>query len=95
MIQYHDPQAATSIKTTPYDLAILDSAEHKITVGLLANGFPDSENFLQQIATVLQTQDANLRFEYYNKGNASIPASAEILHIIKTQCQAVITAYGH
>jgi hypothetical protein len=95
MIEYHDPHAATSIKATPYALAIPTSTANALTIGLLANGFPDSENFLNHIAAVLQTHEPDISFEYYNKGNASIPASPEILASIKTQCQAVITAYGH
>jgi len=95
MIKYHDPQAATSIDATPYNLAIPEAAHNELTVGLLANGFPDSENFLNHIASVLQTRESGIRFEYYNKGNASIPASAEILASIKDKCHAVITAYGH
>ena len=54
MIEYHDPHAATSIKTTPYALAIPTGTANALTVGLLANGFPDSENFLNHIAAVLQ-----------------------------------------
>ena len=33
--------------------------------------------------------------EFYNKGNASIAASPELLSSITSDCQAVVAAYGH
>lgn len=95
MIKYHDPQAEVSIEMVAYDLAIKLKGSNKSTVGLLANGFPDSENFLTHIASVIQDQEPGIKLERYNKGNASIPASDEILREIASKCQAVITAYGH
>ncbi len=95
MISYHDPQAEVDVKKIPYDLGIKLKGSNKSTVGLLANGFPDSENFLSCIAEVLQSQEPGIKVERYNKGNASVPANDEILGEISGSCQAVITAYGH
>ena len=95
MIEYHDPQANSSVAVTPYQLSVGLAAGKNVTVGLLANGFPDSENFLNLVAEALEIEVPGISFARYNKGNASIPASAEILSGIASQCQAVITAYGH
>ena len=95
MVKYHDPQAEVRIETVAYRLGIKLKGSNKSTVGLLANGFPDSENFLAHIASVIQDQEPGIKLERYNKGNASIPASDEILHEITQKCDAVITAYGH
>lgn len=95
MIEYHDPKAEVNVENIPYRLGITLTGSNQTTVGLLANGFPDSENFLNHIADVLQERQPGLTLERYNKGNASIPASAEILNSISQNCQAVITAYGH
>ena len=61
----------------------------------MANGFPDSENFLGLIAEVLQATEPGITVQRYNKGNASVPANDELLEEITGQCQAVIAAYGH
>ena len=95
MINFHDPQAEVNVEVIAYELGIRLKGSNNSTVGLLANGFPDSENFLDQIAAVLQDREPGIKVERYNKGNASIPASEEILAEIAGKCQAVITAYGH
>ena len=95
MIEYHDPRAEVNVENFPYDLSITLTGSNQTTVGLLANGFPDSENFLNHIADVLLEREPGVTLQRYNKGNASIPASPEILESIINDCQAVIAAYGH
>jgi len=95
MIEYLDPRAAVSMATTPYTLGIELAGSNQLTVGMLANGFPDSENFLYLIAEALQANEPGINVVHYNKGNASISASDEMLNSIKAECQALVTAYGH
>ena len=95
MIQYHDPRGKVVVEHYPYHLGITLKGSNKTTVGLLANGFPDSENFLAHIADVLAAEMPGLVLKRFNKGNPSIPASKEILQGIGDHCQAVIAAYGH
>jgi len=61
----------------------------------LANGFPDSENFLKHIGAELEQLIQGVDVRLWNKGNASIAAPQEMLDEIKSQCHAVIAAYGH
>ena len=79
---------------TPYGLRIDLEAGEPLTVGFLANGFPDSDVFLEEVAAAL-TKRTGVRARHWNKGNASIPASPQILAEIQSSCQAVIAAYGH
>ena len=95
MIEFHDPNAQVEVETTPYNLSITLEGSNQATIGLLANGFPDSENFLNHVAEVLLEREPGVTLQRYNKGNASIPASTEILAGIEADCQAVIAAYGH
>ncbi len=94
MIEFHDPRAPTEVAVTPYLLGIDLESGKDFTVGFLANGFPDSDVFLQEVATAL-TKRTGVKAKHWNKGNASIPASPKILDEIKASCQAVIAAYGH
>jgi hypothetical protein len=94
MIEFHDPRAPTDVTVTPYALSIDLGRESDVTVGFLANGFPDSDVFLQALADALVAR-IPVRTRHWNKGNASIPASPQILDEIGASCGAVVAAYGH
>ncbi|MFT5793598.1 MAG: hypothetical protein ACI9OF_001645 [Saprospiraceae bacterium] len=47
------------------------------------------------IAEALQADEPGIKVAHYNKGNASITASNEMLDSINNECHALITAYGH
>ena len=95
MIKFHDPRADMEIPLQSYELGIdLDSCNEP-TIGLLANGFPDSERFLEFIAQAIARKFPNIRFKAFNKGNASIKAPDTLLEDIVSSSLAVVTAYGH
>lgn len=93
MIQFHDPRAKPAVAAEPYDRRI--TVDGAVTVGLLANGFPDSEEFLGAIGAALVASRPGLTVRHYNKGNATVPASDELIQTITAECQAVVTAFGH
>ena len=95
MIEYHNPEGAVGIEATPYTLSTSIRGPSEISVGFLANGFPDSENFLNALQQAMQDIAPGLVARSYNKGNASVPASEEMLADLQSQCQAVVAAYGH
>jgi hypothetical protein len=65
------------------------------TVGLFANGFPDSVAFLEHIGAALRREVPGLHVKLWNKGNASALASEQHLGEIEAECTAVVAAYGH
>ncbi len=93
MVDFHDPRAPTRIESTPYALAARVQAG--VTVALLANGFPDSENFLDAIGGALAERVPGIELKAWNKGNASIPASDAMLAEIEASCDVAVAAYGH
>ncbi|HCD27070.1 MAG TPA: hypothetical protein DER02_06095 [Gammaproteobacteria bacterium] len=97
MLKFHDPRGASAIEDTPYTQSLdVDAMEGgNLTIGLLANGFPDSVNFLQAIADALVARLPNLNVRLWDKGNASIPAPESMLQEMRQSCQAVVAAYGH
>ena len=97
MITFHDPRGETATAIEPYALQCEVSAADGagITVGLLANGFPDSEQFLSALGRALQARLPALQIRSWNKGNASIPAPDTMLAEIVDTCQVGIAAYGH
>ena len=95
MIEYHNPEANVGTEPIPYDLALKISSGEQVTVGLLANGFPDSEEFLEEVGRALQALEPGIRIRAYNKGNASIPANEELVSEVGRDCAGVVAAYGH
>ena len=93
MVDFHDPRATTRVEKTPYTLGT--AVGTGVTIGLLANGFPDSDNFLEAVGTALKEQVPGITLKSWNKGNASVPASDDTLADIESSCDAAIAAYGH
>ena len=93
-VTFHDPRAEPGLPVEPYGLSI-DVAAAPVTIGLLANGFPDSVNFLDRVEAALAEILPQASFRRYDKGNASAPATDTMLDTIRDECGAVVTAYGH
>ncbi|NND53485.1 MAG: hypothetical protein HKN56_00755 [Gammaproteobacteria bacterium] len=95
MITFHDPRGEVATEMEAYTLTHEFTDTQPVTIGLLANGFPDSENFLRALAEVLSIKLPGAAIKVWNKGNASIPAPDTMLAEIKATCQVAIAAYGH
>jgi len=95
MIELHDPRAQPGVAVQPYELGIDLAGGADVVIGLLANGFPDSVAFLDQVETSLADALPGARFRRWNKGNASAVVSDEMLGEIVAECRAVVAAYGH
>jgi len=93
-IQFVDPRAETAGAPTPYELST-DMGDESLSIGLLANGFPDSVVFLDQVEAAMATSLPKATFHRYDKGNASEIASDKMLDAITAECTAVVAAYGH
>ena len=84
MIEYHNPAGQVVLEVEPYTLSASVTGSKEINIGFLANGFPDSENFLNEIQKAMQAIEPGIEVYSYNKGNASMPANEEM--ISKTPC---------
>jgi len=94
MLEFHDPRGVKGGESEPYTLGIDIARQNKARVAFLANGFPDSENFLKKIEEVLLEQLPGTDVLHLNKNNASSIASTTMLEKIDG-FQAAIAAYGH
>ena len=94
-IKFHNPLGVSAVAETAYELSISLDADSTASIGLLANGFPDSDEFLGLLEASLLKFSPGLTIHRYNKGNASIPAGDGLLASISEDCQALVTAYGH
>lgn len=93
-VRYVDPRAEPGMPVEPYTLrADLDA--RPLTIGLLANGFPDSVPFLDAVGAALAEVLPGISFLRWDKGDASSVASTEVLAEMAAGCHAVVAAYGH
>ena len=95
MVQFHNPAGERSTPVEPYALGLSPSHTKTATIGLLANGFPDSVTFLDAVERSLKGVAPAITTRRYNKGNASTLASQALVDEIASECDALITAYGH
>lgn len=92
-MEFHDPRGEPTRPIDPYGArATLAPGQ---TVGLFANGFPDSVAFLEHVGRAVREVLPEVDVRLWNKGNASALASPEDLAEISDTCSAVIAAYGH
>ena len=92
-IQFHDPRAEPSRPIEAY--ALKAAIEGPLAIGMLANGFPDSVEFLEAVEAALVETLPAASFTRYDKGGPSIPVTAHLVDEIVERCDAVVTAYGH
>lgn len=92
-MRFVDPQPAPSAAADPYDLS--SPLETGATIGLFANGFPDSAAFLTKVEAALADRLDDPSFVHMNKGDASRLATDEEVATLARQCDAVVAAYGH
>jgi hypothetical protein len=94
-ITFLDPRSVPTAAIEPYAATLHAPASGNVVIGLLANGFPDSEPFIKAVGVALQAINANISTTFVNKGNASAPASAALVDGMAAEVHAVGTGYGH
>ena len=92
-INFVDPRGESAIEPEQYKLAT--SLDPGTTVGLLANGFPDSVEFLEAVGEAITARQPGIELARWNKGDASAIANDAMLGEIEAECAAVVAAYGH
>ncbi len=92
-IEFVDPRGETRRAAQAYE-HVLDVTV-PATIGLLANGFPDSVAFLDAVEVALGEALPQASFRRYAKPGASAPADSALVARIAAECDALVTAYGH
>jgi hypothetical protein len=92
-VTYLDPAAEESIPAQPYEL-FLDLAQRPLTLGLIANSFPDAASFMDEVEAVLSRDLPGVTFKRYQKPTVD-PVTPEMLGAITGECDGVLAAWGH
>ena len=93
-VRVFDPRGVPAPPLQRYELGA-DFSAPEFTIGLLANNFPDSVTFLDELELVLNEQYPVVHTKRYAKPNASDVATDKLIEGITRECRAVVTAYGH
>ena len=92
-VNYLDPAAEEAVPVEPYALA-LDVAKRPLTLGLIANSFPDATNFTDCVERALADLLPGVLFHRYQKPNVD-PVSPKHLAEIVQDCDGLVAAWGH
>ncbi len=91
-VTYLDPTAEEGIEVEPYELFV--DTQKEITIGLVANSFPDGTEFMDKLETVLGDMLPKATLRRYQKPGV-LPMSDEQLAEVTSECDASIAAWGH
>ena len=93
MITYLDPAGELALPPIAYDRR-LDTGVRPLTLGLIANTFPDATAFMDCLeqAVLREIPGANIR--RFQKSSVD-PIAPELFAELIKSCDAAITAWGH
>ena len=94
-VSFHDPRPPIVEAEQSFERLPLRSIPRSPTVGLLANGFPDSAQFLEAVAQQISARIVGATFECVTKVSPPTPLTEAQLTLLTTTCDAVVAAYGH
>ena len=92
-ITYVDPAAEESTPAEAYEL-FLDMNQRPLTIGLLANAFPDATNFTDCLESALTAALPGVTFKRYQKASVD-PVLPAMLDEIVAGCDGLISVWGH
>jgi hypothetical protein len=92
-VTYVDPAAEDSKPAEPYEL-FLDMAQRPLTIGLVANAFPDATNFTNCLETALIAALPGVTFKRFQKTSVD-PVPDAMLVEITAECDGMVSVWGH
>ena len=93
-VEFVDPRPPTMAGTHAFVPVMRPRSGDTLTIGLLANGFPDSEAFLACLAAELVEIGPTLEWQVVTKARPPDPLTDAQLATLAA-CDAVVAAYGH
>jgi hypothetical protein len=96
MVQFLDPHVEPGAEAHHYALGLGDALDTtSVRIGLLANGFADSETFVAELGRAIGRRLPDAEFILAAKPNPSLLVADDLFEKLRTECDAVVGAYGH
>jgi len=92
-VTYLDPTGEASAPLLAYDRR-LDTARRPLTLGLIANSFPDCKPFVDCLERALAKALPGAAFKRFQKPGVD-PIGKDALASLTGECDAAIAAWGH
>ncbi|TAK70670.1 MAG: hypothetical protein EPO13_02040 [Actinomycetota bacterium] len=92
-ITYLDPDAGPPHETHEYQLRL--AGDGAVRIGLLANGFPDSTAFLQEVQAAIGAHQPDASFVLYTKPRLGTSLTPDEIGQHFGDCDALVVAIGH
>jgi hypothetical protein len=94
-VTFMDPRPPVGVDATVASPRARRASPDGAVFGLLANGFPDSAAFLEEVAASTARSFPSAAFVPVEKERPHDPLTDEQVKMLTTECDAVIAAYGH
>lgn len=94
MIEFLDPRPPSAVTIDTFVARPVDRHGAPRVIGMLANGFPDSEAFLRHLAAAMHEGGPPTEFRFVTKARPPDALTDEQLALLTT-CDSVVAAYGH
>ena len=91
-VTYLDPTAEEGVPVEAYEL-FLDTGR-AFSLGLVANTFPDGTRFMDRLEVAIAAIAPNALIKRYQKPGL-LPVEGEQFASIRSECDAVVAAWGH
>lgn len=92
-VSYVDPSAEKPAPPEAYTRR-LDTARRPLTLGLIANAFPDGTNFMDCVERALADVLPGVALRRYQKPSVG-PLAPQMLADIVRDCDGVLAGWGH
>lgn len=94
VLEFVDPRPPTATMAETSGRLRTVPAAGAITIGMLANGFPDSARFLEHLASAIGERSPRCSFRSVTKSSPPLPLTG-VQRDAMASCHAVVAAYGH
>ncbi len=92
-VTYLDPAGEARVEPQPYTLR-LDISRRPLTLGLIANSFPDGTEFMDCLERSLLRELPGVATRRFQKPFVD-PITDEVQAALKAECHAAVAVWGH
>jgi hypothetical protein len=94
MLLICDPHTEPGVPVEPYNIRA-DASRTGLAIGLVSNGFPDATTLMKSVERALETRLDSPRIFLFERFNATVLATEDVIKEIAETCDVAVTGMGH